>query len=82
MSTRRHREQHHKGRKRPGGWHQGPGLAAQQIPRLEALAAAEQRGRTAEDELRAVASRYREDVDCWASLQHAAPFVPTFGRAA
>jgi hypothetical protein len=76
VSTRRQREQHHKGKKRPGHWHQGAGLAREQVPRLEALAAAEQRGRTADDELRAVASRYHEDIDVWQSLAHAAPFVP------
>jgi hypothetical protein len=76
VSTRRQRSQHHKGKKRPGGWHQGPSLARQQIPRLRALEQAEARGRTADDELRAVAARYNEDVELLAGLRRAAPFVP------
>lgn len=76
MAGKRRRQQHSKGKKRPGGWHQGPGLARQQLPRLAAIAAAEQRGRTADDELRAVAARYHEDVDVWQDGLHAAPFVP------
>lgn len=82
MSTRRQRSrQHSKGKKRPGGWHQGPGLARQQIPRLEAIEAAERRGRTVDDELRSVAARYHEDIELLAGLARSAPFVPRIEAA-
>lgn len=82
MSTRRQRsQQHSKGKKRPGHWHQGATLAKQQIPRLNALEAAERRGRASEDELRSVAARYHEQIEVLAGLGRAAPFVPRLEAA-
>lgn len=73
--------QHHKGRKRPRGWHRGRHAGRLQARALEPLDHAEERARTAEDELRSVAARYQEEIDIWAGLDRAAPFVPRIEAA-
>jgi hypothetical protein len=73
--------QHHKGRKRPRGWHRGQAAGVTQAKALDRVEQAERRGRTASDELRAVAARHNEDVEVWQAMQRAAPFVPRIEAA-
>lgn len=65
-----------KGRKRPRKFHHGQAEGRRARRPIAQLAAAEERGRTVEDELHAVAARYHEDVEVWSGLPSSAPFVP------
>lgn len=69
------------GKKRPRRFHHGRATGRLAAPVLERIEQAERRGRTASDELRAVAARHGEDVEVWQAVQRAAPFVPRIEAA-
>lgn len=72
------RLQHHKGRKRPRGWHRG---VAQGLVDAEALARferAERRSERLEREVAAGLALHRDEVALWGALEHVAPFVPAW----
>ena len=73
------RPQKGKGSKRPRRWHHSQAEGRRAAQPIAELQSADQRARTSDDELRAVAACGGEEIEVWQQLDHAAPLVPAFG---
>lgn len=71
------------GKKRGPGWHTGRSSEKHALPKMDAIAKAEERAREQEEQIKRDAVQTKRDVRDYeqmlAGLERAAPYVPSFG---